>query len=240
MSAQMKQVDKMFSRLSGAGKDILVAGKEALKSSTVQMILGAVLILYVSFLESESESVLSLALANPLGRIVVLLLLVVLTYANPVLGVLFVVLIVMSFVSVGSVSGFADSGSGCAASLPMPSNFENEGFQDMSRPQSPAELGTVAPAIGSELESDMEKIKQQAEAQAQADADATIGKQMGGLSFMSSEGFMNFQDSEPTPADGIKEKKEDESAEGKVEGVKEGFLSGVGGNRGNREYSLYR
>ncbi|NBR24006.1 MAG: hypothetical protein EBU08_09600, partial [Micrococcales bacterium] len=89
MSAQMKQVDKMFSRLSGAGKDILVAGKDALKSSTVQMILGAVLILYVSFLESESESVLSLALSNPLGRIVILLLLVVLTYANPVLGVLF-------------------------------------------------------------------------------------------------------------------------------------------------------
>jgi hypothetical protein len=213
MSAQMKQVDKMFSRLSGAGKDILVAGKDALKSSTVQMILGAVLILYVSFLESESESVLSLALSNPLGRIVVLLLLVVLTYANPVLGVLFVVLIVMSFVSVGSVSGFTNSTSGCSASL------EKEGFQDMSKPQSPAERGTVSPAPGSELEADMEKIKE----------DESVGKQMGGLSFMSSEGFMNFQDSEPTPADGNKEPTEDEKAEG--------FLTG---NGGKREYSLYR
>ena len=237
MAAQIKQVDKMFSRLSGAGKDILVAGKEALKSSTVQMILGAVLILYISFLESESESVLSLALANPLGRIVILLLLVVLTYANPVLGVLFVVLIVMSFVSVGAVSGFADSGSGCSASLSM---MPTEGFQDMSRPQSPAEQGILAPAPGSELESDMEKIKQQSEAQAQSEADVTIGKKMGGLSFMSSEGFMNFQDSEPTPADGIKDKKDDESGEGKVEGVAEGFLTGVSGNRGHREYSLYR
>ena len=231
MSAQMKQVDKMFSRLSGAGKDILVAGKEALKSSTVQMILGAVLILYVSFLESESESVLSLALANPLGRIVVLLLLVVLTYANPVLGVLFVVLIVMSFVSVGSVSGFADSGPGCAASLPMPSG---EGFQDMSKPQSPAEQGTVSPAPGSELEADVEKAKEKAKEE--AEAEATIGKKMGGLSFMSNEGFMNFQDSETTPADGKKEKSEDESGEGNVEGVKEGFLAGVGGRK---EYSLY-
>lgn len=213
MSAQMKQVDKMFSRLSGAGKDILVAGKDALKSSTVQMILGAVLILYVSFLESESESVLSLALSNPLGRIVILLLLVVLTYANPVLGILFVVLIVMSFVSVGSVSGFANSTSGCSASL------EKEGFQDMSKPQSPAEQGTVSPAPGSELEADMEKIKE----------DESVGKQMGGLSFMSSEGFMNFQDSEPTPADGNKEPTEDEKVEG--------FLTG---NGGKREYSLYR
>jgi len=229
MSAQMKQVDKMFSRLSGVGKDILVAGKEALKSSTVQMILGAVLILYVSFLESESESVLSLALANPLGRIVILLLLVVLTYANPVLGVLFVVLIVMSFVSVGSVSGSADSGSGCAASLPMPT----EGFQDMNTAQSPAEQGTVAPAPGSELEADVEKEKEKAKEEAEAEAEATIGKKMGGLSFMSSEGFMNFQDSEPTPADGKKEKSEDGSGEGDVEG----FLAG---NGGKREYSLYR
>jgi hypothetical protein len=218
MSAQMKQVDKMFSRLSGAGKDILDAGKEALKSSTVQMILGAVLILYISFLESESDSVLSLALSNPLGRIIILLLLVVLAYANPVLGVLFVVLIVMSFVSVGSVSGFADSGSGCSASLPV----GYEGFQDMSKPQSPAEQGTISPAPGSELESDVEKLKEE----------ASDGKKMGGLSFLSSEGFMNFQDSEPTPADGKKEK-----PEGEAEAGAEGFLSA---NGGKKEYSLYR
>lgn len=222
MAAQIKQVDKMMSRLSGVGKDILVAGKEALKSSTVQMILGAVLILYVSFLESESESVLSLALANPLGRIVILLLLVVLTYANPVLGVLFVVLVVMSFVSVGTASGFTNSGSGCSASLSM---MPSEGFQNTSEPQSPAEQGTIAPAPGSELEAEVEK----------AEADKTIGKKMGGLSFMSSEGFMNFQDEEPTPADG-KKKPDDESSEGEVKGVNEGFLTG---NGGKREYSLY-
>jgi hypothetical protein len=200
MSAQMKQVDKMFSRLSGAGKDILAATKDALKSSTVQMILGAVLILYVSFLESESESVLSLALSNPLGRIMILLLLVVLTYSNPILGVLFVVLIVMSFVSVGSVSPFADYGSGCSATL-------GEGFQDDL--PSPAEQGVIAPAPGGELEKD------------------TTGKQMGGIS--TEEGFMNFQDEQPTPADGLK----DEGDEGE-----EGFLTG--GTIGKHEYSLFR
>jgi len=220
MSAQLKQVDKMFNRLSGAGKDILVAAKDALKSSTVQMIIGAVLILYVSFLESESESVLSLALSNPLGRIVILLLLVVLTYANPVLGVLFVVLIVMSFVSVGSVSPFTDSGSGsgCSATL-------GESFQDMASPPSPAEQGTIAPAPGSELEMDVEKEKQEAMAM-----EEMIGKKMGGLN--SGEGFMNFQD-EPTPADGIKDMPESEE-----KSTAEGFLTG--GTIGKREYSLFR
>lgn len=206
MSAQMKQVDKMFSRLSGAGKDILAATKDALKSSTVQMILGAVLILYVSFLESESESVLSLALSNPLGRIMILLLLVVLTYSNPILGVLFVVLIVMSFVSVGSVSPFADYGSGCSATL-------GEGFQDDL--PSPAEQGVIAPAPGGELEKDIKE-----------DEKDTTGKQMGGIS--TEEGFMNFQDEEQTPADGLKDKKEGE----------EGFLTG--GTIGKHEYSLFR
>lgn len=68
----------------------------SIESPTVQIVLGVILVVYTSFLESDRESVLSVLMTNPLGRTLVLSLLAILSMASPPVGILFGVLISMS------------------------------------------------------------------------------------------------------------------------------------------------
>lgn len=90
------QVNKMLGRFQKTGMTFLIESTKALATPTVQYAIGAILVLYITFLESDTESVLSLAMTNPLGRLLILLLLLLLVSVSVPLGILFTILIVMS------------------------------------------------------------------------------------------------------------------------------------------------
>lgn len=93
MSAQVKQ---MIGRFQKTGVTFFNEALKALAIPTVQYAIGAILVLYITFLESENDSVLSIAMTNPLGRLLILLFLLLLTSVSVPLGILFAVLVVMS------------------------------------------------------------------------------------------------------------------------------------------------
>lgn len=70
----------------------------SLKNPTYQIVLGVVIIIYTAFLEQDRESVLSLLMGNPIGRLLILGLLALLAVASPPVAIVFAVLIVMSTV----------------------------------------------------------------------------------------------------------------------------------------------
>lgn len=90
------QVQKMMGRFQKTGLQLFNQATKALAIPTVQYAIGAILVLYMTFLESENDSVLSVAMMNPLGRLLVLLFLLLLTSVSVPLGILFAVLVVMS------------------------------------------------------------------------------------------------------------------------------------------------
>lgn len=90
------QVSKMFGRFQKTGLKLFSESTKALANPTVQYAIGAILVLYITFLESDTESVLSVAMTNPLGRLLVLLVLLLLVSVSVPLGILFAILIVMS------------------------------------------------------------------------------------------------------------------------------------------------
>ena len=122
MSAQVSQ---MIGRFQKTGLKLFSESTKALANPTIQYAIGAILVLYITFLESETESILSVAMTNPLGRLLILLLLLLLVSVSVPLGILFAILIVMScanrenFTTV-PVHNFT------LPSNPPTSNFENE------------------------------------------------------------------------------------------------------------------
>ena len=90
------QVSKMVGRFQKTGLKLFSESTKALMNPTVQYAIGAILVLYITFLESETESVLSVAMTNPLGRLLILLILLLLVSVSVPLGILFAILIVMS------------------------------------------------------------------------------------------------------------------------------------------------
>ena len=86
----------MIGRFQKTGLKLFSESTKALVNPTVQYAIGAILVLYITFLESETESVLSIAMTNPLGRLLVLLVLLLLVGVSVPLGILFAILIVMS------------------------------------------------------------------------------------------------------------------------------------------------
>jgi len=90
------QVSKMIGRFQKTGLKLFSESTKALAKPMVQYAIGAILVLYITFLESETESVLSVAMTNPLGRLLVLLVLLLLVSVSVPLGILFAILIVMS------------------------------------------------------------------------------------------------------------------------------------------------
>lgn len=97
---------------------------KSLKNPTYQFIIGAVIVVYTAFLEKDTESVLSLAMRNPLGRLGVLAVLSLLAVSSPALAILFAVLVVMSAVGKSSEGFWADPNGGCGY---------GEGFEDAKK-----------------------------------------------------------------------------------------------------------
>lgn len=90
------EVGKMMGRFQKTGMVFVKEGMRSLEMPMVQYAIAGILILYMTFLESDTESVLSLAMTNPLGRLAVLLVLLFLSNVSVPIGILFGVLIVMS------------------------------------------------------------------------------------------------------------------------------------------------
>jgi hypothetical protein len=151
------EVNKMFGRFFKTGESVVSQTLKSLKNPTIQMVIGGILILYISFLESETDSVLSLFMMNPLGRLLVLLLLVFIAYVNVPLGLLFAILIVMSC---ANKSGFM--------TMTVP-----EGFQTETSPESV--MGNLQSTVqqlmsGQEMKEETEKEKEKTEGFAEHDA----------------------------------------------------------------------
>lgn len=128
------EVNKMFGRFFKTGETVVSQALKSLKNPTIQMVIGGILILYIAFLESETDSVLSIFMANPLGRLLVLLLLVFITYVNVPLGLLFAILIVMSCVnkSVHLPEGFQSPMKGMEGAETMMADLQSSVQQLMS------------------------------------------------------------------------------------------------------------
>jgi len=107
---------------------------KSLKNPTYQFIIGAVIVVYTAFLEKDTESVLSLAMRNPLGRLGVLAVLSLLAVSSPALAILFAVLVVMSAVGKSSEGFWADPNGGCGG---------GEGFEDAKKSGEGDEKGPV-------------------------------------------------------------------------------------------------
>jgi len=90
------EIGKMMGRFQKTGMVFVKEGMRSLEMPMVQYAIAGILILYMTFLESDTESVLSLAMTNPLGRLAVLLVLLFLSNVSVPIGILFGVLIVMS------------------------------------------------------------------------------------------------------------------------------------------------
>jgi hypothetical protein len=90
------QVTNMLGRFQKTGMKLFTESTKALSKPMVQYAIGSILILYITFLESESESILSVAMTNPLGRLLVLLVLLLLVSVSVPIGILFAILVVMS------------------------------------------------------------------------------------------------------------------------------------------------
>ena len=90
-------VMKMIKRvLASTGKTSKMVVK-SLGQTSVQLVLGAILIVYTAFLESEKERLLSILMTNPIGRVAILAFLALLAVASPPVAILFAVLVVMSY-----------------------------------------------------------------------------------------------------------------------------------------------
>jgi len=120
----MDAINGMRRRIFKSLEGLVKWTTKSLKNPTYQFIIGAVIVVYTAFLEKDTESVLSLAMRNPLGRLGVLAVLSLLAVSSPALAILFAVLVVMSAVGKSSEGFWADPNGGCGG---------GEGFEDAKK-----------------------------------------------------------------------------------------------------------
>lgn len=90
-------VSKMVERMSKTASKTSKMLVKSIGQTPVQIVLGLVIAIYIAFLESDKESLLSVLMNNPMGRLVVMGFLAVLAVAAPPVAILFAVLVVMSY-----------------------------------------------------------------------------------------------------------------------------------------------
>jgi hypothetical protein len=117
----MDAINGMRRRIFKSLEGLVKWTTKSLKNPTYQFIIGAVIVVYTAFLEKDTESVLSLAMRNPLGRLGVLAVLSLLAVSSPALAILFAVLVVMSAVGKSTEGFWADPNGGCGGG----EGFEN-------------------------------------------------------------------------------------------------------------------
>lgn len=96
-----KVVINMIGRMTKTANSSVKMLVKSLGQTSVQFVLGMVIAVYVAFLETDKESLLSVFMSNPMGRLFVLGFLAVLAVAAPPVAVLFAVLVVMSYTKTG-------------------------------------------------------------------------------------------------------------------------------------------
>jgi len=92
-----KVVNGMVGRMMKTANSTVKMLVKSIGQTPVQLVLGMVIVVYIAFLESDKESVLSILMSNPMGRLLILGFLSLLAIAAPPVAVLFAVLIVMSY-----------------------------------------------------------------------------------------------------------------------------------------------
>lgn len=92
-----KIVNNMLGRMTKTAEDTSKMLVKSLGQTPVQIVLGMILVVYIAFLESEKESMLSILMNNPMGRLLVMGFLAILAVAAPPVAILFAVLVVMSY-----------------------------------------------------------------------------------------------------------------------------------------------
>ena len=92
-----KVVNSMIGRMTKTANSTVKMLVKSLGQTPVQIVLGMVIAVYIAFLESDKESMLSVLMNNPMGRLFVMGFLAVLAVAAPPVAVLFAVLVVMSY-----------------------------------------------------------------------------------------------------------------------------------------------
>jgi flagellar biosynthesis component FlhA len=92
-----KIVNNMLGRMTKTAEDTSKMLVKSLGQTPVQIVLGMILVVYIAFLESEKESMLSVLMNNPIGRLLVMGFLAILAVAAPPVAILFAVLVVMSY-----------------------------------------------------------------------------------------------------------------------------------------------
>ena len=136
----MEAIREMRTRIFKSLEKGIMWTIRSLKNPTYQIVLGVVIIIYTAFLEQDRESVLSLLMGNPIGRLLILGLLALLAVASPPVAIVFAVLIVMSTVGKSTEAFHSCGCQGCGLQNCIcrqqtlnhlgSIDYDDEGFED--------------------------------------------------------------------------------------------------------------
>lgn len=90
-------VTQMIGRMTNTAENTAKVLVKSLGQTPVQIVLGMIIAVYIAFLESDKESLLSILMNNPMGRLLVMGFLAVLAVSAPPVAIMFAVLVVMSY-----------------------------------------------------------------------------------------------------------------------------------------------
>jgi hypothetical protein len=99
---------KSFGGVQKASSGLIKGATDTLKNANIQVIIGVVLVLYIAFIETSHDSVLRYFLTNPIGKIIVLCIAVLLAIVSPGLAILFTIFILISMPGYSPFERFQD------------------------------------------------------------------------------------------------------------------------------------
>jgi hypothetical protein len=99
---------KSLGSVQKVSSGLIKGATDTLKNSNIQVVIGVVLVLYIAFIESSHDSVLRYFLTNPIGKIIVLCIAVLLAIVSPGLAILFTIFILISMPSHSPLERFQD------------------------------------------------------------------------------------------------------------------------------------
>jgi len=101
-------ITKSLGGVQKASSGLIKGATDILKNANIQVVIGVVLVLYIAFIESSHDSVLRYFLTNPIGKIIVLCIAVLLAIVSPGLAILFTIFILISMPGHSPLERFQD------------------------------------------------------------------------------------------------------------------------------------
>jgi hypothetical protein len=101
-------ITKSLGGVQKASSGLIKGATDTLKNANIQVVIGVVLVLYIAFIESSHDSVLRYFLTNPIGKIIVLCIAVLLAIVSPGLAILFTIFILISMPGHSPLERFQD------------------------------------------------------------------------------------------------------------------------------------